>query len=546
MLPKMIFPMPLITKSAKTIIFFGLFFFLSSVAACSSSNETISEQTYNQGTQTEMPTATPPLSPPEQGTIRVASIGAAPHNDVHRLTNEWMVLHGPALAYSRLLKFETSELDMKVECDLCSSWRWIDELTLEFEIDGRAKWQDGENFATRPVSAQDVVFSLERLRTKGFPHSSLLDSVDEIIVISDDTLQITLHFADSDFLQNLASPYAVIMAPDAIGSDVLISPPTGSGPWRWSQGDSGQVNLEAWDLHHRNGIPAVEMIEMIPVSDLSTGASLLKLGLVDIAQIEPYSDLIINGDSINLVEVPRQGLGSIFIFNQDKEPFNQTDVRRVFLKSLEPWDALTSSFIKGRVGIGIPLTNLAWELEHDVFRSYFKKNDEPLMLASNIEPVTLLVANFGEKHVVLGENIAKQLQDSGLTVDLEVVSRREYFQRGWNDRDFDLLIGPVPPSHTTNDFLYGLIHSEGEQNITGYKNPEMDRLIESQSKEMDADLRNVFLQKIQKMLMDDAVLFMPVITTELWGFGPRVKGFNPSMPMGSGDFWSTVTLVENP
>ena len=46
--------------------------------------------------------------------------------------------------------------------------------------------------------------------------------------------------------------------------------------------------------------------------------------------------------------------------------------------------------------------------------------------------------------------------------------------------------------------------------------------------------------------MDDAVLFMPVITTELWGFGPRVKGFNPSMPMGSGDFWSTVTLVENP
>ena len=74
----------------------------------------------------------------------------------------------------------------------------------------------------------------------------------------------------------------------------------------------------------------------------------------------------------------------------------------------------------------------------------------------------------------------------------------------------------------------------------------MDRLIESQSKEMDADLRNVFLKKIQKMLMDDAVLFMPVITTELWGFGPRVKGFNPSMPMGSGDFWSTVTLVENP
>lgn len=541
----MIFP-PLITKSTKTIIFFGLFLFLSSVAACSSSNETISEQTYNQSTQTEMPTATPPLSPPEQGTIRVASTGAAPHNDVHRLTNEWMVLHGPALAYSRLLKFETSELDMKVECDLCRSWRWIDELTLEFEIDGRAKWQDGENFATRPVSAQDVVFSLERLRTKGFPHSSLLDSVDEIIVISDDTLQITLHFADSDFLQNLASPYAVIMAPDAIGSDVLISPPTGSGPWRWSQGDSGQVNLEAWDLHHRNGTPAVEMIEMIPVSDLSTGASLLKLGLVDIAQIEPSSDSIINGDSINLVEVPRQGLGSIFIFNQDREPFNETDVRRVFLRSLEPWDALTSSFIKGRVGIGIPLTTLTWELEHEVFRSYFKKNDEPLMLASDIEPVTLLVANFGEKHVVLGENIAKQLQDSGLTVDIEVVNRREYFQRGWNDRDFDLLIGPVPPSHTTNDFLYGLIHSQGEQNITGYKNSEMDRLIESQSKEMDADLRNHFLQKIQKMLMDDAVLFMPVITTELWGFGPRVKDFNPSMPMGSGDFWSTVTLIGNP
>ena len=514
-------------------------------SACSSLEET-TQQTGNVSIQTETPVPTPTLSPPAHGTIRVAILGGSPHNDIHRLSNEWSTLFGPALAYSRLLKFKENVQGMRVECDLCSSWEWIDELTLEFEIDPLAMWQESEVFDARQVTAQDVVFSLERLRTDGFPHASLLASVEDITLISDQVLRISLAHADADFPLRLASPYAVIMAPDAIGSDVLFSPPTGSGPWIWTQGDSGQVNLKAWPLHHRIGFPAVQRIEMVPVSNLKTGASLLKLGLVDIAQVDPLSAADFNDQSINLVEAFRQGLGSIVIFNQNRAPFDDPENRRLIMQSVDPWAALDTSFTVGRVGIGIPLPDRSWEMPEDVLRTYFDVEEKSMIHNQNTQPLKLLVANFGENHVELGEILVEQLREAGIPVEQQILSRREYFERVWQDRDFDFFVGPVPPSHTTNDFLYGLLHSEGEQNIAGYSNSSMDYLIETQSKETNEELRNYLLQQIQQMVLDSAILFMPVITAEMWGYGPRVDNFNPLMPLGSGDFWSTVTLAESP
>ena len=84
-------------------------------------------------TSTPTPTVEPTPAPPPEGTLRVAVIGAAPHQDLHRVVSEWATLFGSGLGYDRLLRFEAGpgvELPgLGVECDLCVGWRWVDETT---------------------------------------------------------------------------------------------------------------------------------------------------------------------------------------------------------------------------------------------------------------------------------------------------------------------------------------------------------------------------------------------------------------------------------
>ncbi|MEE8519659.1 MAG: hypothetical protein V3S98_11090, partial [Dehalococcoidia bacterium] len=101
---------------------------------------------------TPTPTAAvPPIDvSPEEGTLRVAVTGAAPHRDLHTVVSEWATLFGSSLGYSRLMRFVTGPgqplPSLTVECDLCESWRQVDPLTYEFDIHPQAVWQDAEDF----------------------------------------------------------------------------------------------------------------------------------------------------------------------------------------------------------------------------------------------------------------------------------------------------------------------------------------------------------------------------------------------------------------
>lgn len=493
------------------------------------------------------PTPTLDLGPRAEGTLRVAVVGEAPHRDLHQIVSEWATLFGPGLAYSRLLRFtDGAGPSLRVECDLCEAWRQVDERTLEFDVHPRALWQGGLGFASRPVTAQDVVFSLERLRTPGFPHAALLDAVDAIQVVSDRTVRLLLRYPDADLPRRLASPYAVIMAPEALGADVRTAPPVGSGSWRFEQGASGQVSLDAWVGSHR-GEPSAKRIEMIPVPDFKTGAVLLKVDLVDIAQVGPaeWDDLSERG--FESVVVQRQGVGSVLALNARAAPLDEVGVRRAIFAALDPWAALDEAFDGlGSVGAGVPVVEPSWLLDQTALRGYFADPGVARAGLDGVPALTLTIANFGERHLALGEALARQLREAGLDVTVSVLSRSEYFRQVWQERDFQLLVGPLPPAATTNDFLLGLVHSQGQQSVTGHADAELDALIEAQSAELDPAARGALVRLIQERILDQALLFMPVITAERWVFGARVQDFVPAMPMGAGDFWRHAGVAAAP
>jgi len=190
-----------------------------------------------------------------------------------------------------------------------------------------------------------------------------------------------------------------------------------------------------------------------------------------------------------------------------------------------------------------------WLLEQERFTSYFAQQNEARSLLEGGNPsaerITLTVANFGQKYLDYGDVVAGQLRDVGFDVTLNVLSRADYLTNVWRNHDFQVFVGPLPPTSTTNDFLLSMLHSQGQWNITGVVDAELDRLIGAQSVEGDVQARGVLIRQIQERVLSQGLLFMPAITIERWAYSTRVTGFHPNLAGGQGSFWQSVGIIED-
>ena len=187
-----------------------------------------------------------------------------PHLDVHQEVQQTLASMGPGLSYSRLLRLATgSEGDypqpsLLLECDLCESWEALDPLTYSFKLREGIRWHDVSPVGGRELVAGDVAYSLERLRTPGWPNAGLLRNIDSIEVVDRHTLNISLDpgFPDADFMVSLADGHAKVVAPEVVDlkGDLKESEVVGTGPWRWvsTREDVGTL-LERNESLLRNG-----------------------------------------------------------------------------------------------------------------------------------------------------------------------------------------------------------------------------------------------------------------------------------------------------
>ena len=125
----------------------------------------------------------------------------------------------------------------------------------------------------------------------------------------------------------------------------------------------------------------------------------------------------------------------------------------------------------------------------------------------------------------------------------DVVSRGSYLDRVWERRDYDLFVGPMPPTDTPSAFLLALLHTGGASNVTGAGTAALDVLIESQAAEFDETRRADLVRNIQAAALDGAWFFMAAGLSERWAFNERVLSPPRAFPAGSGDGWKYVALA---
>src|SRR5687768_15550967 len=179
---------------------------------------------------------------------------------------------------------------------LAKSWRWSpDSLSIEFQVDPRARWHDG-----RPVRASDVAFThaLYKDPATASPTAPLIASIDS--VTAPDSLTAVFWFGKRSPIQFYESTMLMAILPEhalkgirgqTLRTSEIARKPMGSGKFRfvsWTPGSSIEVAADSANYHGR---PRIDRVIWSIAPDPKTVFTRLIGGEADVLEQVPMGDM---------------------------------------------------------------------------------------------------------------------------------------------------------------------------------------------------------------------------------------------------------------
>ncbi len=477
------------------------------------------------------------------------------HFDVHQEVSPALATWGPGIVYSRLLRLQSGPEvrlpSLAVECDLCQGWSQLDSKTYIFKLRRGVRWQDISPVNGRVLTAEDVAYSYNRQRIQGWPNAPLLRNLDSIEVIDDLTLKINLIAPDADFLFSLADGHSKIVAREAVEArgDLREGPNIGTGPWLWLSTEPGLgSSFERNPRYFERRLPFLAKLNVNVIKDAETRSAAFKTRVADISQVDAaewqrFKEGYPGAPSLMYKE---PGTGLEFAINTTVPPFDDLRVRRAVFKAMDPWQANEELWAGSAfVSIGSPVAQADWLLPEEELKGYFQDPggaEELLQQAgTDLSPrLEVVVGDFGDGFLLHGQRVTQELRKVGFNPSITVINLGRFAQEVWYGGEYTMFVGAPPPASAPNSYLLPVFHSEGAWNTTGYRSPELDRLLEDQARELDPQVRRALFLDIQREILDKAFRFMPATRVSIWTWWPRVRYFHPNFAASEYFHWARV------
>lgn len=235
------------------------------------------------------------------------------------------------LIYDRLIE---QDVDQSYHPHLAESWETsADGMSWTFKLRQGVRFHDGE-----PFNSATIAWWIPKF--KGTPNEYLVDAIDRVEAVDDQTFTFVMKRADPNLIFNLASAFMGIPSPkayDAAGDSYGVTEAVGTGPYKLESFAVGQeavlvANEEyTWgsDLSENKGAPHIKRLTMREIPDASTAFLELKTGGVGMLLGVPSQFLpqLEADDNISFRSLP--GMGVTYLgFNTRKEPFDDHAVRQ--------------------------------------------------------------------------------------------------------------------------------------------------------------------------------------------------------------------------
>jgi peptide/nickel transport system substrate-binding protein len=406
--------------------------------------------------------------------------------------------------YSGLLRY--ADAYGELEPDLATAWTVSDDgLVYAFTLRTNAFFHG----SGRPVTAADVVYSLDRIRREG-ARASVFAPVRSITAPDEHAVTVTLHTPLAALPAHLAHPMSAIVDREVVEGTGLERHAGGCGPFRLVEWKRQQhLRLSANPAYALPGRPRVAALTYRPIPDETARTTALRNGEVDILLDVAGKDIERLREVPGIVVESQPGTFWEYLgLNCTRPPFDDVRVRQAVAWAVDR--ALLNQLVKfGRATVldGGPIPPNHWAYAGlSVYPRPDPDQARTLLAAAGLgegADVELIVGSDFPYQVKAAEAIKQMLRPLNLRVTVRALESGAFFDR-LGRKEFDLTVvgwlGFVDP----DEWLGLLFRSGAEWNQQGYGNPEVDALIEQGRATRDRAERTEIYRRAQAVIAGEA------------------------------------------
>jgi peptide/nickel transport system substrate-binding protein len=429
--------------------------------------------------------------------------------------------------------------DLEFEPRIAKSWERLNDNTIRFHLRKDVKFHSGNS-----LTADDVVWTFNRLKVspdfKGiFVPFLAVQKVDNytVDVITDGPFPLVLHNVtyifpmDSKFYTGIDGNGKNKAEIVKHGNSFASTNVSGTGPYTVVSREQG-VKVEFkrfanyWDKSSRGN---VDKIVLTPIKEGPTRVAALLSGDVDFIAPVPPTDLdrIEKSKKTDLVTMAGTRIIT-FQLNQNRvAAFKNPKVRQAIVYAVNN-DAIVKKVMKNFGTTAAQMSPKGYLGYNDDLKPRFDlKKARKLMKEAGYEKgfeVTMMAPN--NRYVndfKIAEAVASMLAKIKIKVNLTTLPKAQYWPK-FDERAADIMMigwhADTEDSANFYEFLAMTPNKEtgrGQYNSGNYSNAQVDSLTLESIKETDEAKRVKILQKIEKILHDDAA-FVPLHWQDLaWG-----------------------------
>jgi len=425
------------------------------------------------------------------------------------------------LLYDSILDYDDNA---QIVPRIATEWTVADDaLSIDLTLRDDVVFSDGT-----PLTAADVVYSLDRIATAGIGAASFLTDYASATAVDDTHVTITLARPNTTFLGALSKIYVVNSAvvEQNVGTDNaqawLAANAAGSGPYilqDYTQATSVKMSLNAdywaYDADRPDTYVLEAFEESAGISTALRGGS-LNLGTLpatDAATFENNPDYVVT-------DLP-SGSGSFVFFNTKSGPTADPKVREAIELAYD-YDGHVKTILggKGTVASSVLPDILGCDIDMPDKKQNVKKAKELLAEAGaeNLT-LTLMYQPTLPEHNAAATLLQSNLRDIGITLNLQTTTFPAY-------NDALKSIATTPDLAIANDrarypdpFVmlnrqFNSAFVEKGSNRGQYSNPEVDEILAEAQVTPDAADRCSLYQKLEEVVAADHAV-MPLANAEL-------------------------------
>lgn len=414
------------------------------------------------------------------------------------------------------------EKEQVVKPLLAKSWKYTNKgKELNIKLKSNVKFHNGKKLTARDVKASwennfditkewanismylSIAGANERLEGK-------TAQIDGIEVVNDYNLRIKFDKVNAAFIYVLTNPMFWVM--DITDDNNLAA---GTGPYVLKEYSPEQCMLIRNDEYHRSQ-PCLSGIKFIAYKDQEEALKQYKEGKLDYLDSIPLKEIKNIKESKEykglLLEKPLMETYCLG-FNLNREPYRECYYLRRAINYAIDRKAIINNFIGGgyiplKGGIPCGLKGYSKEMcgyTYNPDRAKQLLEEAGYPGGKGLKPLTL-TCNSGSGHRLVAEEIARQLANIGLLVQVQEEDWN-YYKKQLNKMKYSFFRLSWQADYPDADnFIYSLFHSSkiGVSNLTSYYNPQVDKILDGARAEFNEEERLKNLKKAEEIIIDDA------------------------------------------